>query len=229
MSVQLPLNIRIQDEMTFENYFTGKNTTIVTYLKTIASGREQYAYIWGNPGVGCSHLLQAICNEAWERGYTTSYLPLAHHPEWPPSLLENLESLQVVCLDDIDLVAGKQKWEEALMHLYNQLRDCARGFVIAGTSPPNELPIQLADLKSRLTWGTVFCVSPLSDAEKIEALKLRAEKRGFSLPTEVAQFLLRRVSRNTSELFETLNQLDEASLGAKRRVTIPFVKEILGV
>lgn len=227
--MQLPLNIRIQDEMTFDSFFVGKNIAVVTYLQAIAAGREQYAYIWGDGGVGCSHLLQAICNEAGERGYTASYLPLTRHHEWTPSLLEDLESLRVVCLDDIDLVAGKRKWEEALMNLYNRLRDCAHGFVIAGATPPNELPIQLADLKSRLAWGSVFYVASLSDAEKIEALQLRAEKRGFSLPTEVAQFLLKRVSRNTGELFATLNQLDEASLGAKRRLTIPFVKEILGV
>lgn len=227
--MQLPLKICVQDKMTFESFCIGKNSAVVTYLQAVVSGKEQFAYIWGGQSVGRSHLLQAVCNRAGELGCSSFYLPLARRHEWSPALLEDLESLQIVCLDDINLIAGESLWEEALLNLYNRLRDEARGLVIAGNTFPVALSIHLADLKSRLAWGNVFCVEPLSDDEKIKALQERAEQRGFSLPLDVVQFLFKRVSRNTGELFRTLNRLDEASLGAKRRLTIPFVKEVLNV
>lgn len=227
LSTQLPLNIRIQDDTTFESFVVGENRAGVAWLQAMASGHEQYAYIWGESGVGRSHLLQAVCHAVGEQGHAALYLPLAHRQEWSLALLEDLESLQVVCLDDIDLVAGEPSWEEALMHLYNRLRDGTCGLVVSGHLPPSDLPIQLADLRSRLACGNVFYVKPLSDAKKIEALQAKAEKRGFSLPSDVALFLFKRTSRDTGELFSLLNRLDEASLRAKRRLTIPFVKEAL--
>lgn len=227
--MQLLLNVRIQDDMTFENYATGENKIALEWLQRVAQGTEHYAYIWGEGGVGRSHLLQAVCHRTASQGRTTFYLPLTQHKEWSPALLENLESIQVVCIDDIDLITGKLLWEESLLRLYNRLKDNAHSLVIAGAVLPSTLPLCLADLRSRFMWGNVLRIAPLGDSEKIKVLCLRAEKRGFSLPEDVAQFLFKRVSRNMVELFSVLDKLDEASLSAKRRLTIPFVKKVLSV
>jgi DnaA family protein len=91
------------------------------------------------------------------------------------------------------------------------------------------VPIILPDLKSRLTSGATYQVHRLSDEQKINALQLRASKRGLQLTKTVGQFLLTRCSRDMPLLFSTLQKLDKASLAEKRRLTIPFVKKVLAL
>ena len=91
------------------------------------------------------------------------------------------------------------------------------------------MPIRLPDLRSRLSGGLVIQLHELQDDDKIKTLKLHALKRGFELPTSVGQFLLNRSSRNMHDLNTLLNRLDEASLIAQRKITIPFVKTVLGL
>ena len=130
----------------------------------------------------------------------------------------------------MELIAGDSEWEEALFHLYNRIKDKEQGLlIVSGNKPPVTLPIRLADLRSRLGWGLVIQLNELSEEEKINTLKLHALKRGFDLPESVGQFLLNRCSRNMHDLQELLNRLDDASLAAQRKITIPFVKYILKI
>ena len=156
------------------------------------------------------------------------YLPLAEVVEYGPALLDNLEQCELVCLDDLDAVAGRSDWEEALFHLFNRLRDSGRRLLLAASSSPRELPVQLADLQSRLTLALVFQLQSLSDEDKLRALQLRASRRGLHLSDEVGRFILTRGERSMSALFDLLERLDQASLQAQRKLTIPFLKETLG-
>jgi DnaA family protein len=94
---------------------------------------------------------------------------------------------------------------------------------------PTALGLQLPDLLSRLMNGVILQIQTLTDAEKLAALQLRANMRGFELPLEVGQFLLQRWPRNLSVLFAALEKLDHLSLVEQRRLTIPFVKQALGM
>jgi DnaA family protein len=157
-------------------------------------------------------------------------LPLRLLKDWGPQTLEGLEDQALVCIDDIETIAHDAAWEEALFHLYNRIKDKEQGLlIISGNQPPASLPLDLADLRSRLGWGLVIQLNELSDEEKINTLKLHALKRGFYLPESVGQFLLNRCSRDMHALQELLNRLDDASLAAQRKITIPFVKEILKI
>lgn len=99
--------------------------------------------------------------------------------------------------------------------------------LITGDRPPRQLNLGLPDLASRLDWGQIYKLQPLSDEDKLQALQLRARLRGFELPEDVGRFLLKRLDREMRTLFMTLDQLDRASITAQRKLTIPFVKEIL--
>ena len=143
-------------------------------------------------------------------------------------MLDNLEQFELVCLDDLDAVAGRADWEEALFHLFNRLRDSGRRLLLAASASPRELPVQLADLQSRLTLALVFQLQSLSDEDKLRALQLRASRRGLHLGDDVGRFILTRGERSMSSLFELLERLDQASLQAQRKLTIPFLKETLG-
>ena len=120
------------------------------------------------------------------------------------------------------------EWAEALFHLFNRIRDAGHYLLIAADAAPRQLEIALPDLDSRLRWGVVLRIQALDDDGKLAALRARAYDRGIDLSEEVAQFILNRSPRQTGELFLLLDHLDQASLSAKRKVTIPFVKQLLG-
>lgn len=144
----------------------------------VAGWSDELIYLWGQPGVGRSHLLQAACLRVEERGELAVYLPLAEVAEYGPALLDNLEQSELVCLDDLDAVAGDATWEEALFHLFNRLRDAGRRLLLAADASPRELAIKLPDLQSRLSLALVFQLQQLSDEDKLRALQLRASRRG---------------------------------------------------
>lgn len=230
--IQLPLGVRLRDDATFANFYPGANAAALGYVERLcepdAGWTESLIYLWGGEGVGRSHLLQAACIRFEQRRELAIYLPLAEVAEYGPALLDNLEQSELVCLDDLEAIAGRADWEEALFHLFNRLRDCGRRLLLSASVPPRELPIKLPDLKSRLTLALVFQLQGLSDEDKLRALQLRASRRGLHLTDEVGRFILTRGSRSMAALFELLDKLDQASLQAQRRLTIPFLKETLG-
>lgn len=223
---QLPLGLHLGDHARLRNFFAGPNAELLASLRALPEGRgERLLYLSGAPGTGKSHLLQAVCATARERGGTAWYLPL--DPGLAPALLEGLEQQDLVCLDDVQRVAGHAPWEEALFHLYNRVRERGGALVVAGQGRPEELGLGLPDLVSRLRWGLLYRLQELNDAERLAALQLRAAHRGLDLPDDTGDYLLRRCPRDLPALFELLDRLDAASLAAQRRLTIPFVRSVL--
>lgn len=226
---QLPLGVSLRDEARFENYQVGDNGLVYAMLRQAAIGKgENFLYIWGNSGVGCSHLLQAACHAAEPVRRTAVYLPLHDLVSLSPVLLEGMEHLNLICIDNVEAVAGNRKWEEALFHLYNRIRQEGNTLIVGANAAPRQLTIQLPDLVSRLSWGAVFQVAELSDEEKIMAIRMRAGLRGIQLPEDVAKYLVHHASRKMSDLSLMLDRLDKASLSAQRKVTIPFIKQEMG-
>ena len=229
MNQQLALAIQLNDEATLADFNWHNNLLLCQQLDQLLHFQgSRVLYLWGTAGSGKSHVLQACC-QALNNTHSAMYLPLKLLQEWGPQTLEGLEEQQLICIDDIDSIAGNAAWEEALFHLYNKIKDRNHLLIISGNQAPTSLPIQLLDLRSRLSWDLVIQLMELSDDEKIETLKNHALKRGFHLPTSVGQFLLNRCSRNMHDLHHLLNRLDHASLAAQRKITIPFVKSILNL
>lgn len=228
MTTQLPLAIRPQEQMTFANYIIGQNQFAVTALQQSIRGTgEWYIYLWGEQGTGRSHLLQACSHQAQQQQLMVQYLPLAELISYSPQLLEGLEAFNIVCLDDIQLIAGKREWQEAVFHLYNRIQLAQHHLIISAAVPPLQLDLSLLDLKSRLSAGLIMQLHELDDDSMLRALQIHARQRGLELPKEVGQFLLKRLSRTLPALLDTLEQLDLASLAAQRRLTVPFVKAVL--
>ncbi|MBS97150.1 MAG: DnaA regulatory inactivator Hda [Oceanospirillaceae bacterium] len=227
--MQLPLGIGLRDDARFENYVSGDNALACAQLEQAARGQgEQYIYLWGHPGVGCSHLLQSCCHAADPVKRTAVYLPLSELMHAGPELLDDMDQLQLVCIDNLERIAGQRAWEEALFHLFNRMRAVGHVLILAADRSPRRLGLDLPDLESRLNWGLVFQVRPLDDAAKIVALKSRAAARGLTLGDEVVRYLMHHGSRDMSSLLVTLDRLDRASLSAQRRITVPFVKQVMG-
>lgn len=233
MPEQLSLRINLNDDATFENFFLQQRDSrhqVVTVLQDqFCSNGESFIYLWGTSGSGVSHLLQASCHQASAQGLTAQYLPLGELLDYPPQqLLEDLEQLSLVCLDDLQIIAGNQQWETALFDLYNRIREVGGHLLLGANCSARELPLQLPDLQSRFGWGPVFQLPTSNDEEKIVILQFRASRRGMELGDDVAQYLINRAARGLGELMNCLETLDEASLEAKRKLSIPFVKQVFG-
>ncbi|MDU4311092.1 MAG: DnaA inactivator Hda [Klebsiella michiganensis] len=198
---QLSLPLYLPDDETFASFWPGDNPSLLAALQNVLrQDHSGYIYIWSREGAGRSHLLHAAC----------------------------AEQLSLVCIDNIECVAGDELWEMAIFDLYNRILESGKTrLLITGDRPPRQLNLGLPDLASRLDWGQIYKLQPLSDEDKLQALQLRARLRGFEMPEDVCRFLLKRLDREMRSLFMTLDQLDRASITAQRKLTIPFVKEIL--
>ena len=227
-SQQLPLAFNRCDVYDFESYIPGINKNAVDYLLNAAKGYgDKNIYIWGEEGAGKSHLLQAVCNSVAETGQPCVYLPLTQISDFTLEMFSSLEELSLVCMDDMDEIAGKEDWEAAAFNLFNRLREAQTPLIMSSRRSPNGSLIRLPDLKSRLSWDLTFRLQPMDEAIKIAALKRRAETRGFELTDGVVEYLIKRVSRDAHNLFRWLDRLDKHSLIAQKKLTVPFVKQIL--
>lgn len=230
MNQQLPLGLQLQASARFSNFLAGPNDELIGQLMQTAKGTgEPFFLLWGGTGLGKSHLLQASCHLAADQGRAAAYVSLKDASNLSPELLEGWENYRLVCVDDIHLIAGKRHWEEALFNLYNRIREQRGSLIVSSISMPAGHAFSLPDLVSRLGWGLVYQLTLLDDEQRLAALQQRAGQRGCEMPAETGRYLLRRLPRDMPALFELLDRLDEASLVEKRKLTVPFVKSVLGL
>lgn len=229
MRGQLALKLQLRDEASFANYWvSAENTLSLKALENFLTGdsAERFFYLWGLQGSGKTHLALASAG----RVAGGRYLPLSEHQTLNTEILDDEQQVTLWCLDDVDWVAGDPKWEEALFHFYNQVTLHPRSrLLVTASQPPVNPAWALADLRSRFAHAWIFQLHGLSDEDKLQALMWRAKRRGIVLSLSVAQYLLNHGPRDMGTLLESLEQLDEASLAAKRNWTIPFVKDILKI
>ena len=222
MGDQLPLGVGLSDSAVFATYHAGPNAAAVAAV----TGGDRVVYLYGPRGVGKSHLLQAACAAAAGAGSRAALLPLASHASFEPAVVEGWDDLALVCIDDVDAIAGDAVWERALFGLYNAVRARGGRWLATAADVPAALGLGLPDLASRLAAGPVFELRELDDEGRTAALALRARQRGFELPDDVARYLLRRAPRDMASLYGVLDALDRASLAQQRKVTIPLLKTL---
>ncbi|TYK66170.1 DnaA regulatory inactivator Hda [Colwellia echini] len=229
---QLTLKVQLPDDETFDSYKSEVNVNIVSQLKAFIEQKQETPhgfYLFGLPSAGKSHLLHASSSYAAQLGKSSVCLSCAELTELPVAVLEGLEQIDLICLDDIHLIAGNKLWEQAIFDLYNRVLEQNNYFLISANESVQQLGISLPDLVSRLTWGLTEQVKPLDDVEKIAALQHRATQRGVIISDEVVKFLLNRLSRDMGSLIESLDVLDKASIQEQRKITIPFIKEVFNL
>ncbi|HEY2682130.1 MAG TPA: DnaA regulatory inactivator Hda [Steroidobacteraceae bacterium] len=218
---QLPLKVRLPAHAVFESFSIGGNAEVLAALKA-AFGPPLWLY--GAHGLGKTHLLQAACAAAGTDG---AYFPLSADERPPPEALQGFERVRVLCLDDADEVAGSTVWERALFQLYNAAAESGTRLIFGAAAAPRQIGWALDDWRSRAAASVVYQMRELDDAARMEALRLRAKQRGLVLPDETADYLVKRVPRDLPSLCRILDELDEASLVAQRRLTIPFIRAAL--
>lgn len=196
---QLALGISPPPEPSFENFVPGANAELLARLRELAEGRlaESIVYLWGESGSGRSHLLCAAARAS---------------------------ARALVLADDVETLDETRQGK--LFTQINEVRESGGSVLAAGSSPPSQLPLR-EDLRSRLGWGLVYQVKPLTDAERAVYLRAEAERRGMHLADEVVWYLLTHVRRDLASLGAILDELDRVSLEQQRAVTLPLVREAL--
>jgi DnaA family protein len=217
MQQQLLPGIAATPAPTLDNFAAGRNLELLESLRSLAAGsaRERFFYLWGEDGSGKSHLLQAVADAARQRGMSAIYTQTP----------AECDGFHLVALDNADCLDEAAQIE--LFNLYNRLRDGNGCLLASGTLPPAQLAVR-PDLSTRLGWGLVFRVQPLSDEEKAAALAAHARERGFALPSEVSGYLLRHWRRDLPSLMAVLEELDRYSMERQRPVSAPLLRELLG-
>lgn len=225
---QLPLGITPRPACSLDNFIAGPNAELISILRAVAHGQGPHSVLLEGPsGSGRSHLLQAVCNAVSANGRVAVYLPLRSVSDSAPPITGHLSGSHLLAIDDIDLVAGQRGWEQAIAGAFEEMRLSEGRVVVSSSLPPARMQNLLPDLASRLSWGEALRIQALSDDERLSMLTRHAQARGLEVSDEVGRYLMTRISRSPAELLRWLDRLDQESLAAQRRVTIPFVRDVL--
>jgi DnaA family protein len=224
---QLPLALRYPPDQRFGTWLGAPPA--LAQLQALASGASGDAlYLQGGTGSGKTHLLLAACAAAEASGRHANYLSLARVRGQARDALQGFDQADLVALDDLDTVAGERDDEIALFDLHNRVRDAGAGLVYAACNLPAGLPLVLPDLRSRLAQCTLVALHALDDDGRAEVLRQRAAARGLQFDQAALDWLLKRCSRDLSNLSALFERLDRESLAAQRRLTVPFLRQVLG-
>lgn len=225
---QLTLGVRLRDDARWSNFHGQRNGAAAALLRAACEdGRHPVIAVCGDEDTGKSHLLQAACHDAEQEARSAICMSMAELLPMGPGVLAGMDELALIALDDLHLVAGLREWEEALFHLYNRLHDRNHQLIVSLAELPANIGFMLPDLSSRLQHGLLVQLGVYRDEDRVTILQARAEQRGLVVNDEVAGFIMRRASRRLGDLLGILDILDENSLQAQRRLTIPFVKSVM--
>lgn len=228
MTTQLPLALRWPRRQRFEHFHAGDNAAAVDALRAAAvEPSAPWVFVSGPLGSGRTHLLIASCQAAIDAGRTAQYLPLAGLRGTRADAIRAMAGSDVLAIDDIDSIAGESDAEHALFDTFNRYRAEGCTLLFAALGAPVVLDIALPDLRSRLGSCTQALLKPLSDAERRAVLREQAAVRGIELDDVVLDWLFAHHARDLGALLDLLDTLDRASLAAQRRVTVPFLRNLL--
>ncbi len=226
--LQLPLNIQMNAGSRLENFYVGNNNQLLDSLQHINQSNKDFIYIWGSASVGKTHLAQAICQHYSDKNLSAAYIPL-NNKGLSVEVLDGLELFDLVCLDSLESIKNSEQWQTAIFNLFNNLKNNQSKLILLSRFSAKNIPLELADLKSRLNSMEVYKLDALDDQQLLSFIILNAEERGLDIPIEVARFILLRESREIEYLLKMISILDVQSIAQQRKITIPFVKKVLAI
>ena len=228
----MPLKIGLRDDACFETFVTEQESQAVA-LNGLQNALQQTNgnafYLYGESGAGKTHLLQASCRYVTEKGQSSVYLPFGDHSlPLIPDILIGLEQTPLVCLDDMAEIVGDAKWELALANLITKSSVQGHTVILAGQISINDWSIKTNELAKALMMVLPIELHAVIEKEEvIIALQRHSQRLGFELPNDVGNYLVKQFSADLQELLAVLKLLEQATLVEKRRLTLPFVKQVL--
>ena len=239
-SGQLSLGLELSTKMTLNDFINTDNQAITTNIynlielesKKITHNQnicENSLYLYGPKGSGKTHLLHGICHLANEKQLSSIYLDARSITEKHINSLDDMQYLEVICIDNIEHIAKKKKWELAFFNLFNRVYTQGTSLIMTSSQKPKQLDIQLPDLLSRLQWVLAFKIHELKDDDILKALKNKCKQQGLEISEDTLKFMILRLTRNINDLSIAIERLTNLAISTKRRLTIPFVKKVLNI
>jgi DnaA family protein len=243
---QFPLALKLDRELSFESFWPNENPQPVAALQQLLIQQEPgWVYLAGGVGSGVSHLLQATSNAvlAGEKSGMAKralYISLAeiveslnaaaeNRGEQMAALFDSLENFDLLCIDDVDSIAGQRVYQEQLFYLLIRLQQRGIRLVLGAKNTPAALDIELADLRSRLAFASVYQLVAPADSVKQKIMQHRAARLGLVMSDEVARFMLNHCARDLASLIAMLDRLDTQALAHSRKLSVPFVKQVFSL
>ena len=229
-AAQLPLRLALSRGRRFENFeLTPANAELVAAVRRVAVERTpERLLIVGDAGSGKSHLLEAAIETASAGGDAVAFMPMR---DWRSRHVDAVRGLGrrggLLCIDDVDAAAGEGGWEEALLALVEESASRQTRMLVSAGAVPSNIPFVLADLRSRLSAATLYRLRGLDDESRARALRRHASGRGLEIPDDVVGYVLTRYRRDMPSLVALLDRLDHCSMAHQRRLTLPFVRDLI--
>ena len=222
---QLGLPFALNTKMLWRNFIGDTNQEVVEFLAHLFSqSLSSVVYIYGGKSCGKTHLLQGSAFEALDRSQRVVYLDFEQ--DMPDGIMNDLEVNDWVCIDNVRCLDDAQQQE--LFDLYNRVANTSTKLIISDSVLPNELDL-LKDLKTRLSLATIFCLEALDDETKKNIIQQQMNEQNLKIDRKVYDYLFKHYSRDLADLLSAIDQLDKISLQQKNKITIPLIKQVLGV
>lgn len=226
-SPQIPLQLEPRRPDRFEDFIAGPNQSTLAAVQALLDEPGASLFLSGPQGSGKSHLLNALCHAAREQGLAAFYIALKRLPQEAAAGLEGLQVLDLVCVDDLDCVAGDPVWEEALFRCFNQVRAANGRLLVSSSAALSTMQFHLPDLASRMAWGVRQQLQIPNDEGKLEILQQCAHSLRIEVPQDVQKYLLKHGKRDMASLLAVLEQLKDAAFSDKRKITVPLARRVL--
>ncbi len=219
--MQMPLALTPLPQPTLDNFVVGDNAAVLNHVRSFlqVAAPPPPLYLWGDTGSGKTHLLQALvarCRDGGGSAATFSAFdtaPWCFDPVWTLVVVDSCHQLD-------------ESQQHAAFVLFTEATTHGVAFAAAGALPPADLPLR-EDLRTRLAWGHVFALQPLSESDTRRALNAEARRRLVDLPEDVLNYLLSRFPRDLGTLMAVLASLDHHGLSTQRRLTVPLIRDML--
>lgn len=224
---QLPLALRYPPDQRFESFIAPPEGALPAMSALATTAGADWVYLAGASRTGKTHLALAVCAAAEQQGRRAAYLPLAAAAGRLRDALDALEGHDIVALDGLDAIAGSREDEVALFDFHNRARSSGLNVLYTARGIPDDIGLVLPDLRSRLQQCLRLVLDPLDDEGRRDVLRDRAQRRGLVLEDAALEWLLTRTDRDLGALVVLLDRLDRASLAAQRRITVPFLRQVL--
>lgn len=211
-----------QFENTFKTFVVGSSNKFAHAAATAVAANPGKSYnplfIYGNSGLGKTHLLNAICHEILQNDPSLNYV-MIHGEDFTNELVtslanksmskfrEKFRNLDLLIVDDVQFIAGRDASEEEFFHTYNALTDKKKQIVLSSDRPPKEILSLTERLRTRFEWGLLADIQPPDLETRMAIVKQKAEGLGFEIPDDVVQYVAEKLRNNIRQLESAVKKL----------------------
>jgi chromosomal replication initiator protein len=234
--------VALNPKYTFESFVVGSSNQFAhaaaRAVAEIPSKSYNPLFLYGGVGLGKTHLMHAIGHyiQARNRHLKLLYISAdrfineminAIRFDRLPAFRQKYRTIDVLLVDDVQFIAGKDRTQEEFFHIFNALHDAQKQIVISSDCPPRQIPTLEERLHSRFEWGLIADIQPPDIETKVAILRKKAEAERVELPENVALFIASKVKTNIRELEGSLIRLIAYASLTGRDIDLPLAQEIL--